>query len=104
VTPASIAKPISVDSFGEIRQITCHFATHSARHQARLHKGYNTDRQFHVKQWVGNFFLLALLPGGDHGASPFVVEQKRTAFAFVEIARAELATVDQGERQAIGQR
>jgi hypothetical protein len=74
-----------------------------AREQARLHQRQQTQRHRLREQWMGELFLLALLIRNHHRFARIAFEEHGAALAFGEIVGADLSSIDESERQSVGQ-
>src|SRR5260221_3936441 len=88
-------------SFWNQRQIFQQIAAEMARQNASLDKWHLSDAQVLLQQRVLHGFFLPLLVGGDDQPASGVGELDGPALALPEVLRADLAPIDQRDRQPV---
>ena len=69
--------------------------------EAGLKLAEEADRGFFVEEGVGDFVLLAFLPGGEDFFAGRVFEEDRAVFFEIEILEGDLLAVEEGEGGAV---
>ena len=70
----------------------------------RLNKWNQAKRRLFIKKGVQPLILLPFLPSGENGAPRFIAHHHGPAVARFKIRSAQLAAVDQRQRQPVGKR